>query len=87
MITKSIQDAKLPNSGSMPPKATGRHGAGKNTMQYGGSNHARKASVGVISPSYQGTSSSLFENKLIFSGSQLETFNIQKITDGAGVQP
>ena len=35
-------------------------------------NHARKASVGVISPSQN--SSSLFENKLVFSGSQLATF-------------
>ena len=35
--------------------------------------HARKASVGVISPSQN--SSALFDNKLIFSGSQLVTYN------------
>ena len=34
-------------------------------------NHTRKASVGVISPSQN--SSSLIQNRLIFSGSQLAT--------------
>ena len=35
-------------------------------------NHERKASMGVISPTQN--SSSLFENKLVFSGSQLQAF-------------
>ena len=36
-------------------------------------NHARKASLGVISPSQH--SSTLFDNKLVFSGSQLATYD------------
>ena len=41
-------------------------------------NHARKASMGIISPTQN--SSSLFENKLVFSGSQLTTAKVEKVT-------
>ena len=45
-----------------------------------GQGHARKASVGVISPS-QG-SQSLLGNKLVFSGSQLAAFQVEKVASG-----
>ena len=47
-------------------------------------NHARKGSMGIISPTQN--SSSLFENKLIFSGSQLTTVKMDK-ANGSGKPP